>query len=66
LTFKTSLFLCWRCTAEKIGNIAQMHFSSIWIHKVAVYDIMVISWGGQTIGLIVGGRVDKYSTRTSM
>jgi hypothetical protein len=33
--------------------------SSIWIHKMAVYDIMAISWGAQTIGLIVGGRVDK-------
>jgi hypothetical protein len=37
-----------------------MHCSSIWIHKVAVYDIMAISWGAQTKGLIVvGGRVDK-------
>jgi hypothetical protein len=42
----------WRC-----GYIA----SSIWIHKVAVYDIMAISWGAQTtcIGLLVCGRVDK-------
>jgi hypothetical protein len=29
---------------------------------VAVYDIMAIFWGAQTIGLIVGGRVDKGNT----
>jgi hypothetical protein len=40
-------------------NINLIHCSSIWIHKVAVYDIMTISWGAQTIGLIVGGLVDK-------
>jgi hypothetical protein len=44
--------------------IARIHCtcSSKWIHKVAVYDIMAISWGDQTrpnSGLIMGGRVDK-------
>jgi hypothetical protein len=34
--------------------IARIHCtcSSKWIHKVAVYDIMAISWGAQTMGLI--------------
>jgi hypothetical protein len=49
----------WRCV--NIVNITLIQCSSIWIHKVAVYDILVmaISWGAQTIGLIMGGRVDK-------
>jgi hypothetical protein len=47
----------WRCVG--IANITLIHCSSIWIHNVAVYDIMAISWGAQTIWLIVGSRVYK-------
>jgi hypothetical protein len=43
-------------TSHKSGDALVL--LSIGYIVVAVYDIMAISWGAQTMGLIVGGRVD--------
>jgi hypothetical protein len=58
--YRTLRKLLGKVASRKSGDtLVLLHVISLgyivvqWIHKVAVYDIMALSWGAQTIGLIV-------------